>query len=81
MFQAPKGEKYLLSVIEQEDGSYDAACIYDDLRDDKPAEIVELIECNNVIGTKPDFLQVLESWYNDKLNRLEICIRFPKRCQ
>lgn len=81
MFPTPLGEKYLVSVIQNDDGTYDAACIYDDLRDEKPAEIRPLIECNNVIGVKPDYYNVLQSFYDDKLKRLEICIRFKKRCQ
>lgn len=80
-FQPPLGVKYLVSCIEDEDGVIDCACIVDDLRDDLPAKVEDIRVCNNVKGVQDDYYLELEQFYQDKLTRLEICLKYPKKCR
>ena len=73
--------KYLVSASKDSDGKISAVCIVDDERDTLPAWIDEITECNNVIGVKPDFYDILYTWFDDKIKRLEICLTSPKKCQ
>lgn len=82
MFPIPKDKTYLTSVIvNQETNQIDVACLVDDLNDELPARIESIVECNNVIGVKPGYQEELSDFFDDKLRRLEICIRWPKKCQ
>lgn len=79
-FKPPQEYKYLISV----DSTVNPPIIYcfeDNLNDDRLAYVVEIAKCNNVIGVKPSYLNKLDSFYADKLKRLEICLLSPKKCQ
>lgn len=75
-FKIPLGEKRLVSCEQGE-----CVCIVDDLRDDLPASIEPIEDCNNTIGADLAYFEELEKFYMDKVKRLEVCLNQPRQCK
>lgn len=73
----PKVKECLISV----EDSGDVACICKDQRNDLPAEILPIEACNNYMATSPDDYILLYNFTSDVVSRLEVCLRFPKKCK
>lgn len=76
-FKTPCGVQYLTSVSD----SGEAVCIVQNTCNDTEAEIRPIIECNNVIGVKPDYRATLDDYFSDKITRLEVCLYSKKSCK
>ena len=76
MFKTPLVVKRTTSVI---DGV--ATCIIQDQINNLPPVVWPIESCNNAIGVDPVDYLTLFRFYDDKLKRLEICIKHPKKCQ
>lgn len=58
-----------------------AVCIVEDQCTEQPPQTMDIYECNNAIGVDTvDYLTLYE-FYDDKLARLEICLKHPKKCK
>lgn len=58
-----------------------AACIVHDQCATAGPQIRDISFCNNAIGVDPDDYLTLFQFYDDKLMRLEICLKHPKKCR
>lgn len=76
MFKVPCVKKLTTSVINGV-----PSCIVEDQCSNLPPVTWPIEACNNSIGVDPLDYLVLFQFYDDKLRRLEICIKHPKKCQ
>ena len=72
----PKVEECIISILPS--GS---ACICDDQRGDDGAVVLPIEACDGHLSVSPSDYSELFNFATDVTARLEVCLRFPKKCQ